>query len=57
MYDSFDCDDGIEYSACVHEFSLQELVERVERFYHLRNAQNFLSVIQDRRVDAHLIEG
>ena len=31
-YYSLDCDDGIEYSACVHEPSPQELLERKERF-------------------------
>jgi hypothetical protein len=56
-YYSLDCDDGIEYSACVHEPSPQELVERMERFYHLWNALNSLPEIQGRRVDAHLIEG
>ena len=56
-YYSLDCDDGIEYSACVHEPSPQELVERMERFYHLWNALNSLPEIQDRRVDAHLILG
>ena len=54
---SLDCDDGIEYSACVHEPSPQELVERMERFYHLWNALNSLPEIQGRRVDAHLILG
>ena len=56
-YYSLDCDDGIEYSACVHEPSPQELVERMERFYHLWNALNSLPEIQGRRVDAYLILG
>ena len=56
-YYSLDCDDGIEYSACVHEPSPQELVERMERFYYLWNALNSLPEIQGRRVDAHLILG
>ena len=56
-YYSLDCDDGIEYSACVHEPSPQELVERMERFYHLWNALNSLPEIQGCRVDAHLILG
>lgn len=56
-YYSLDCDDGIEYSACVHEPSPQELVERMERFYHMWNALNSLPEIQGRRVDAHLILG
>ena len=30
-YYSLDCDDGIEYSACVHKPSPQVLVERMER--------------------------
>ena len=54
---SLDCDDGIEYSACVHEPSPQELVERMERFYHLWNALNSLPEIQGRRIDAHIILG
>ena len=56
-YYSLDCDDGIEYSACVHEPSPQELVERMERFYHLWNALNSLPEIQGRRIDAHIILG
>ena len=48
-YYSLDCDDGIEYSACVHEPSPQELLERMDRFS--------LPEIQGRRVDAHLILG
>ena len=28
---SLDCDDGIEYSACLHEPTPQELLERMER--------------------------
>lgn len=36
-YYSLDCDDGIEYSACVHEPSPQELLERMDRFCHLWN--------------------
>ena len=56
-YYSLDCDDGIEYSACVHEPSPQELLERMDRFCHLWNAFNSLPEIQGRRVDAHLILG
>ena len=54
---SLDCNDGIEYSACVHEPSPQELLERMDRFCHLWNALNSLPEIQGRRVDAHLILG
>lgn len=54
---SLDCDDGIEYSACLSEPTPQELLERMERFYHLWNALNSLPEIQGRRVDAHLILG
>ena len=54
---SLDCDDGIEYSACVHEPSPQELVERMERFCTLWNALNTLPEIQGRRVDACIILG
>ena len=56
-YYSLDCDDGIEYSACVHEPSPQGLLERMDRFCHLWNALNSLPEIQGRRVDAHLILG
>lgn len=54
---SLDCDDGIEYSACVHEPSPEELVERMERFCALWNALNTLPEIQGRRVDACIILG
>ena len=56
-YYSLDCDDGIEYSACVHEPSPQELLERMDRFCHLWNALNSLPEIQGRRVDACVILG
>lgn len=56
-YYSLDCDDGIEYSACVHEPSPQELLDRKEMFFRLWNALNSLPEIQGRRVDAHLILG
>ena len=52
-----DCDDGIEYSACLHEPSPQELMDRKELFFRLWNALNSLPEIQGRRVDAHLILG
>ena len=35
---SLDCEDGIEYSACLHEPTPQELLERKERFIRLWNA-------------------
>ena len=54
---SLDCDDGIEYSACLSEPTPQELLERVERFYYLWNALNMLPETQGRRVDAHVILG
>ena len=53
---SLDCDDGIEYSACLHEPSPQELMARKE-FFRLWNALNSLPELQGRRVDAHLILG
>ena len=37
---SLDCDDGIEYSACLHEPSPQELLDRKEMFFRLWNALN-----------------
>ncbi len=54
---SLDCDDGIEYTACLHEPTPQELLDRVELFVRLWNALNSLPEIQGRRVDAHLILG
>lgn len=56
-YYSLDCDDGIEYSACVHEPSPQELVERMERFEYLCRALNSLPETQGRRIDACIILG
>ncbi len=54
---SLDCDDGIEYSACLSEPTPQELLERMERFCALWNALNTLPEAQGRRVDACIIEG
>ena len=54
---SLDCEDGIEYSACLHEPTPQELLERMELFIRLWNALNSLPEVQGRRVDAHLILG
>ena len=54
---SLDCDDGIEYSACLHEPRPQELLERMERFCLLWNALNSLPEAQGRRVDACVILG
>lgn len=54
---SLDCDDGIEYSACVHEPTPEELLEHMELFYRLWNALNSLPETQGRRVDAHIILG
>ena len=48
---SLDCDDGIEYSACLHEPTPQELLERMELFIRLWNALNSLPEIQGRRID------
>ena len=56
-YYSLDCDDGIEYSACLHEPSPQEILDRKELFFRLWNALNSLPETQGRRVDAHLILG
>ena len=52
---SLNCDDGIEYSACLHEPSPQELMDRKELFFRLWNSLNSLPEIQGRRVEAHLI--
>ena len=54
---SLDCEDGIEYSACVSEPTPQELLERMERFCHLCAALNSLPETQGRRVDACVILG
>ena len=54
---SLDCEDGIEYSACLHEPTPDELLERKERFCRLWNALNSLPEIQGRRIDAHIILG
>ena len=54
---SLDCEDGIEYSACLHEPTPQELLERMELFCRLWNALNSLPEIQGRRIDAHIILG
>ena len=54
---SLDCEDGIEYSACLHEPTPQEVLELKERFIRLWNALNSLPETQGRRVDAHLILG
>ena len=54
---SLDCDDGIEYSACLSEPTPQELLERMERFYYLWNALNSLLEAQGRRVDAFFAPG
>ena len=37
---SLDCDDGIEYSACQHELTPDEVLELKERFCRLWNALN-----------------
>ena len=54
---SLDCDDGIEYTACLANPTPQELIERMELFYYLWNALNSLPEAQGRRVDACIIEG
>lgn len=54
---SLDCDDGIEYSACLHEPTPQELLERMDQFCRLWNALNSLPEVQGRRVDACIILG
>ena len=56
-YYSLDCDDGIEYSACVFEPSPEELVLRKERLEMLCRALNSLSEKQGRRVEARILNG
>ena len=52
---SLDCDDGIEYSACLSEPTPQELLERKETFCRLCRALNSLPEVQGRRIDACII--
>ena len=54
---SLDCDDGIEYMACLANPTPQELIERMELFYYLWNALNSLPEVQGRRVEACIILG
>lgn len=54
---SLDCGDGIEYSACLHEPTPDEVLERKEQFCRLWNALNSLPEIQGRRIDACIILG
>ena len=54
---SRDCEDGNEYSACLHGPTPQELRERMELLIRLWNAHNSLPEIQGRRIDAHIILG
>ena len=56
-YYSLDCDDGIEYTACLANPTPQELIERMERFCYLWNALNSLPEVQGRRVEACIILG
>lgn len=56
-YYSLDCDDGIEHSACQHERSPLELLERKEMFCRLCHALNSLPETQGRRIDACIILG
>ena len=54
---SLDCDDGIEYSACIFEKSPEELVIMKEQYQMLCCALNSLPEIHGRRVDANIIMG
>jgi len=56
-HSSLDCDDGIEYTACLANPTPQELIERMELFYYLWNALNSLPEVQGRRVEACVILG
>ena len=55
---SLDCDDGIEYTACLANPTPQELIERMELFYYLWNALNslpeILFAVLDRKPLLHL---
>ncbi|NCB50274.1 MAG: sigma-70 family RNA polymerase sigma factor [Clostridia bacterium] len=54
---TLDCDDGIEYSACLSEPTPPELLERKDTFCRLCRALNFLPEAQGRRIDACVILG
>lgn len=54
---SLDCDDGIEYSACIFEKSPEELVIMKDQYQMLCRALNSLPEKQGRRVDANIIMG
>ena len=54
---SLDCDDDIEYSACLSEPTPEQLVERMETFCELCRALNSLPETQGRRIDACIILG
>lgn len=54
---SLDCQDGLEFFACQHEPTPQELLERLEIFVRLWNALNSLPETQGRRVDACILLG
>lgn len=54
---SLDCDDGIEYSACLSEPTPPELLEHKETFCRLCRALNSLPEAQGRRIDACIILG
>lgn len=54
---SLDCDDGIEYSACLSEPTPQELLERKETFCRLCRVLNSLPEAQGRRIDFCIILG
>ena len=53
---SLDCNDGIEYSACVFEPSPEELAVRKEQLKMLCYALNSLSEKQERRVEARIFD-
>ena len=54
---SLDCEDGIEYSACLSNPTPDELLERKENFCRLCRALNSLPETQGRRIDACIILG
>jgi RNA polymerase sigma-70 factor (ECF subfamily) len=54
---SLDCEDGIEYTACLSEPTPPELLERKETFCRLCRTLNSLPKAQGRRIDACIILG
>ena len=53
---SLDCEDGIEYSACLRAPTPEIQVLRAERGFYLRSAWSTLTDVQSRRVSACVLD-